>query len=96
MTERDMVMDVLTGVKGCIATYAKCITESEDLNLRQTFQQMRDSAEKFQYDLYKIAEKKGYYITCPKETENQCQNIKVELTDMLATHKTSGPIPVMS
>lgn len=96
MTERDIVMDVLTGVKGSIASYAKSITECGDLNLRQTYQQMRDGDEQFQYNLYKLAEKKGYYITCPSETEAQCHNIKVQLTEMLETHKTSGPIPVMS
>ena len=61
MNERDMVLDVLTGTKSSIGSYAKSIVECSDQNLRQTFQQMRDGDEKFQYDLYKVAEQKGYY-----------------------------------
>ena len=61
MTEKDMVLDILTGAKAGIAGYAKSITECADPALRQTFQQMRDGDEKFQYDLYKIAQSKGYY-----------------------------------
>lgn len=95
MTEKDMVLDILTGVKASIANYAKAITECCDLNLRQTFQQMRNSDEQFQYDLYKIAEKKGYYIKSPEETQENCQNIKIQLTQALTQYKGGGPIPVL-
>ena len=95
MTERDMVLDILTGVKASIANYAKVITECCDLNLRQTFQQMRNNDEQFQYDLYKIAEKKGYYIKSPTEEQEDCHNIKIQLTKALAQHQGGGPIPVL-
>jgi len=80
MTEKDMVMDVLSGVKASIGTYAKVITECSDPQLRAMFQQMRDGDEKFQYDLYKIAEQKGYYTCAPKADQAQVQNIKSTLT----------------
>lgn len=96
MTERDMVMDVLSGVKASIGSYSKSITECGNTKLRETFKQMRNSAEKFQYDLYQVAAKKGYYVECPSETPEQCQKIKVQLSEMLSTLKTSGPVPVMS
>ena len=71
MTERDMVLDILSGTKASIGSYAKCITECSDQNLRQTFQQMRDGDEKFQYDLYRVAEQKGYYkAACPASQED--------------------------
>lgn len=79
MTEKDMVMDVLSGVKASIGSYAKIITETSDPQLRAMFQQMRDGDEKFQYDLYKIAEQKGYYTCAPKADQAQVQNVKSSL-----------------
>jgi len=71
MNEKDMVLDILSGTKASIAGYAKAIVECSDQNLRQTFQQMRDGDEKFQYDLYKIAEQKGYYkASCPASSSD--------------------------
>lgn len=95
MTEKDMVLDILEGVKASIGTYAKIITETSDLNLRQTFQQMRNNDEQFQYDLFKIADKKGYYIPAPKETLQNCQDIKAKLTKALTEKQGAGPIPVL-
>lgn len=79
MQEKDMVLDILSGTKAGIANYAKCITECCDPNLRQTFQQMRDGDEKFQYDLYKIAEQKGYYMPAPAAGAQDAQQIKTFL-----------------
>ena len=79
MQEKDMVLDVLNGVKSSIGNYAKIITETNDQQLRQTVQQMRDGDEKFQYDLFKIAEQKGYYIMGPNATQEQCSTIKGSL-----------------
>ena len=67
MNEKDMVLDILGGTKASLGNYAKVIVETANQNLRQTFQQMRDSDEKFQYDLYKIAEQKGNGIDSPEE-----------------------------
>jgi len=76
MQERDMVNDVLSGVKASLATYAKTIAECNDPNLRQTFQQMRDADEKFQFELYKIAHQKGYYQPAPQADQGQCLQLK--------------------
>ena len=76
MQEKDMVMDVLSGVKANLGTYAKTIAECNDPNLRQTFQQMRDADEKFQYELYKIAHQKGYYQPAPPADQSQCLQLK--------------------
>jgi len=80
MQERDMVLDILSGTKASLGNYAKVITETGDQNLRQTFQQMRDSDEKFQYDLYKIAEQKGYYTTSPPSNPQDASSIKSSLS----------------
>ncbi|MDR1558503.1 MAG: spore coat protein [Clostridiales bacterium] len=80
MQEKDMVMDILSGTKAGLGNYAKVITETADQNLRQTFQQMRDSDEKFQYDLYKVAEQKGYYPVSPSSSPQDINNIKTALS----------------
>ena len=76
MQERDMVNDILSGVKAGLGTYAKTIAECNDPQLRQTFQQMRDGDENFQYDLYKIAHQKGYYQPAPAADQAQCMQLK--------------------
>ena len=84
MSEKEMVLDVLTGTKASIGGYAKCITECNDQNLRQTFQQMRDGDEKFQYDLYKIAAQKGYYKPSVPATPQDMNEVKAFLTQSAA------------
>ena len=74
--EKDMVADVLSGTKASLSTYAKVIMESNDPNLRHTFQQMRDGDEKFQYDLYKIAASKGYYHPAPPANQQDITGLK--------------------
>lgn len=89
MQEKDMVLDVLSGSKASINNYAKAICECSDQNLRQTFQQMRDSGETFQYDLYKIAEQKGYYKpSCPASTQDM-----QEVKNFLSQGNTSPASP---
>ena len=80
MQEKEMVNDALSGVKASLANYAKVIAECNDPNLRQTFQQMRDADEKFQYDLYKVAHQKGYYQPAPQADQQQCQMLKNHIT----------------
>jgi len=80
MQEKDMVLDILSGAKASLSNYAKVIQETENQTLRQTFQQMRDGDEKFQYDLYKIAEQKGYYATSPCASQQDMQSVKQSLS----------------
>ena len=80
MQEKDMVLDILSGTKASLGNYAKVIAETKDQNLRQTFQQMRDSDEKFQYDLYKVAEQKGYYPPSPQSSPQDVSTVKTSLT----------------
>jgi len=80
MQEKDIVLDVLGGVKSSLSHYATFISETANPNLRQTFQQMRDGDEKFHYDLYKIAEQKGYYATSPAADNNAISSVKNALS----------------
>ena len=80
MQEKEMVLDILSGAKAGLGNYAKVITECNDQGLRQKFQQMRDSDEKFQFDLYKIAESKGYYHPAPTANPADAQNLQGSLS----------------
>ena len=95
MQEKDMVLDILSGTKASIGSYAKVITETADQNLRKTFQQMRDGDEKFQYDLYNIAKEKGYYITSPMVNQDDANKVKTALTQSMPAPQAGGTISSM-
>ena len=47
MDEKTMVNDILSGIKSELTVYQTAISETENMNLRQTIQQMRNSDESF-------------------------------------------------
>ena len=71
MDEKTMVNDILAGVKSDLTAYQTAISEAENMQLRQTFQQIRNNDESFQYELFKIAQSKGYYIPAQKATTTE-------------------------
>ena len=79
MDEKTMVNDILGSVKADLGAYQTAISESENMQLRQTFQQIRNNDESFQYELFKIAENKGYYKPAAKATVTEISNVKTEL-----------------
>ena len=79
MDEKTMVNDILEGVKGSLKTYQVVISEAENMQLRQTIQQIRNNDESFQYELFKIAQTKGYYKPAQQATEAEVQKVKTEL-----------------
>ena len=76
MQEKDMVNDVLSMVNASLTTYASCIAQTSNQRLRQTLQQIRNSDEQFQYQLYQIAEQKGYYKPAQQASQQEIQNVK--------------------
>ena len=80
MDEKTMVNDILSGVKSDLTAYQTAISESENMGLRQTFQQIRNNDESFQYELFKTAEAKGYYKPAQPATVTEIQTVKDELS----------------
>lgn len=76
MEEKYMVNDILNGVKSELTSYQTAIAECANMQLRQTLQQIRNSDESFQYELFKVAQTKGYYN--PAETANPEDITKVK------------------
>ena len=79
MDEKTMVNDILDGVKAELTTYQGVISEAENMQLRQTIQQLRNNDESFQYELFKIAQTKGYYKPAAQATEMEIEKVKTEL-----------------
>lgn len=79
MDEKTMVNDILAGIKSELTTYQTVISETENMQLRQTVQQIRNSDESFQYELFKIAQTKGYYKPAAPATQNEISSVQSEL-----------------
>lgn len=79
MDEKTMVNDILASVKSDLTAYQTAISEAENMNLRQTLQQIRNGDESFQYEMFKIAQSKGYYKPAQKATVMEIDNVKNEL-----------------
>ena len=80
MEERYMVNDILESIKAELTTYQGVISEAENMQLRQTIQTIRNNDEAFQYDLFKVAQAKGYYTPAEKTTQNQIDKVKSEVS----------------
>ena len=79
MDEKTMVNDILSGVKSELSTYQTVISETENMQLRQTIQQIRNNDESFQYELFKVANAKGYYKPAQTADVSEIQKLKNEL-----------------
>lgn len=79
MEEKCMVNDILTDSKNSIKSYAGAIVETSNMELRSTFQNLRNSLETFQYDLYKVAESKGYYMPAEMAKQEEIDKVKNDL-----------------
>ena len=76
MEEKYMVNDIMAGVKAGLNNYQTAISETENMQLRQTLQQIRGNDESFQYEIFKVAQAKGYYKPASKATQNEIDTVK--------------------
>lgn len=76
MDEKTMVNDILAGVKSDLTAYQTAISESENMGLRQTFQQIRNNDESFQYELFKVAMANRYYTPVEQATQDEIKQVK--------------------
>lgn len=79
MEEKTMVNDILDSTKAELTTYQGVISEAENMQLRQTIQQIRNNCESFQYELFKVAQTKGYYKPAQPATQDEINQVKTEL-----------------
>lgn len=79
MQEKDMVNDIIAGSKASIDFYTKAIQECSNQQLRSTFQTLRNEAEQLQYQLYQIAQQKGYYVPASPANKQEVNQVKTTL-----------------
>ena len=80
MEEKYMVNDILESTKAGLTTYQGVIAEAENMQLRQTVQQIRNSDETFQYELFKVAQLKGYYTPAAPAPQPEVDKVKNEVS----------------
>ena len=71
MEEKYMVNDILQNSKEFVKSLNETILESSNLEFRQIITTLRNSAENFEGEIYKIAESKGYYSSATKAEESE-------------------------
>ena len=74
-----MVNDVLSSTKACLKDYEGAIIETANMELRQTLQNLRNSSESFQYELFKVAQLKGYYTPAGQAPQTEIDKVKNEV-----------------
>lgn len=77
--EKAMVNDALSSVKSSLTMYANTISECANPSLRTTIQQIRDKCENSQFELYKMAQSKGYYKPAIMAKDDEVQQTKSQL-----------------
>ncbi|NLC07342.1 MAG: spore coat protein [Syntrophomonadaceae bacterium] len=80
MQDKDMVNDVLSMINSSLTGYANVIAQTANPQLRQTIQQIRDNDERFQYDLFKLAEQKGYYQPAQAASQSDIQQVRSQFS----------------
>jgi len=76
MQEKTMVTDALNSINSGLKAYADMISQTENPQLRNALIQMRNEAEKSQYELYQIAKSKNYYQPPAQASPNEIQKLK--------------------
>ncbi|MCS1350763.1 spore coat protein [Mechercharimyces sp. CAU 1602] len=79
-TEKDMINDYLSAINGNLSGYASIIAQTENPQLRQTLQQIRNGDEARQYALYQAAKQKGYYQPAGPANPTEIQQVKSQLS----------------
>lgn len=78
--EKEMVNDTLAMINGSLSGYASVITQASNAQFRQTIQQIRNADEQFQYQLYQMAEQKGYYKPAAQAPQADIQTVKSQVS----------------
>jgi spore coat protein CotF len=76
MKEKDMVNDLLSQVNSSLTGYANVIAQAANPQLRQTIIDIRNRDEGFQYELFKMAQQKGYYQPAQMADQTEITQIK--------------------
>ncbi|MCM3700237.1 spore coat protein [Paenibacillus macerans] len=79
MQDKEMVNDALSMVKSSLTTYTNVISECANPQLRSTIQQIRNNCEASQYELFQLAQTKGFYKPAMMADNQEIQQVKSQL-----------------
>lgn len=79
MEEKYMVNDFLNDLKNFIKEYTDSILETQNIELRTTIQNLRNTLEASQYDMIKLSESKGYCFPIENAKSEEIEKIKNDL-----------------
>lgn len=79
MQEKEMVNDTLAMINGSLSGYASVISQASNAQFRQTIQQIRNADEQFQFQLFQMAEQKGYYKPASQAPQSDIQTVKSQV-----------------
>lgn len=80
MQEKEMISDYLAGINASLAGYGSIISQCENQELRETIQSMRKQDEVRQYNLFKAAKERGYYIPAQQATPEEVAAVKQQMS----------------
>lgn len=78
LQDKVMVNDTLSMEKSSLTVYANVISECSNTHLRQALQQIRNNCETSHYNLYKLAETKGFYQPAARADTSEIQQVKTQ------------------
>lgn len=76
MREKTMVNDALSMLNSSLTSYGSIIAQTENQELRRTLQNIRNSCENSQYELYQLAAQKGYYQAASEASSDEIQAVR--------------------
>jgi spore coat protein CotF len=79
LQDKTMVNDALSSEKSSLTFYANTISECANPNLRSAIQQIRNNCEASQYELYKLAQSKGFYKPAMMANDTDVQQVKSQV-----------------
>lgn len=88
MQEQAMVTDALNSINAGLKSLGDMISQTDNQQLRQTLQQMRNNAETCQYELYSLAKSKNYYQPAAKASQDEIMTVK-NFVNQAASHSQS-------
>ncbi|MDR1673985.1 MAG: spore coat protein [Oscillospiraceae bacterium] len=80
MQEKAMVNDALSAAKTELTAYATAIGECANPQLRATIQEIRNSSEMSHYELFQLAQQKGFYNPATPATPEEISEVKSQFS----------------
>lgn len=79
LQDKAMVNDVLSMIKSDLTGYATAITECANPTLRNALQQIRNADECAHYELFQLAQSKGYYMPASQANDTEVSQVRSQL-----------------